>query len=246
WFGMHPLEYRKKYIGKIISREIEAKYKKYSPMDIEEAIRRQVKGVYADYVDKLHAKPVIIDINVDDSSAAEDGRIPDIAQIMTREVNEILAEPYNKLMELNERIVSSGDNYIISTGSRYPDTWESMSILVYNFDENVGRSLRKIHTENDLLRIVRNYDEEIEFLVRCNGLSGKFRILKYRLEKDNLMKKITDSINPKDSESRRDILLDKFLASPNVSMSTYTSSDILSVRTTFKGMGAELILIDKI
>ena len=243
---MHPLEYRKKYIGKIISREIEAKYKKYSPMDIEEAIRRQVKGVYADYVDKLHAKPVIIDINVDDSSAAEDGRIPDIAQIMTREVNEILAEPYNKLMELNERIVSSGDNYIISTGSRYPDTWESMSILVYNFDENVGRSLRKIHTENDLLRIVRNYDEEIEFLVRCNGLSGKFRILKYRLEKDNLMKKITDSINPKDSESRRDILLDKFLASPNVSMSTYTSSDILSVRTTFKGMGAELILIDKI
>ena len=60
------------------------------------------------------------------------------------------------------------------------------------------------------------------------------------------MKKITDSINPKDSESRRDILLDKFLASPNVSMSTYTSSDILSVRTTFKGMGAELILIDKI
>lgn len=57
WFGMHPLEYRKKYIGKIISREIEAKYRKASPAQIENAIRKQVKGVYADYADRLKAKP---------------------------------------------------------------------------------------------------------------------------------------------------------------------------------------------
>lgn len=245
WFGMHPLEYRKKYIGKIISREIEAKYKKYSPMDIEEAIRRQVKGVYADYVDKLRAKPVIINLNVEGRQERRDGSA-EISEIMKREVNDILAEPYHRLMELNENIIASGDNYIVTSGGKSPGALKSLSILVYNFDENVGRSLRKIQTENDLLRIVRNYDEEIEFLIRCNGLSGDFRILKYRLERDNLMKKITDSLSPKDSENRRELLLDKFLASPHVSTSMYTSSDVLSVRTTFKGIGAELILIDKV
>lgn len=245
WFGMHPLEYRKKYIGKIISREIEAKYKKYSPMDIEEAIRRQVKGVYADYVDKLRAKPVIINLNVEDRQERRDGSA-EISEIMKREVNDILAEPYHRLMELNENIIASGDNYIVTAGGKSSGALKSLSILVYNFDENAGRSLRKIQTENDLLRIVRNYDEEIEFLIRCNGLSGDFRILKYRLERDNLMKKITDSLSPKDSENRRELLLDKFLASPHVSTSMYTSSDVLSVRTTFKGIGAELILIDKV
>jgi len=59
WFNMHPLEYRKKFIGKISSREIPAKYERVAPPKIEEAIRRQVKGVYADYADKLKIKPVI-------------------------------------------------------------------------------------------------------------------------------------------------------------------------------------------
>lgn len=66
WFGMHPLEYRKKYIGKIISREIEAQYTRCTPAQIEDAIRKQVKGVYADYADKLRIKPVIIDIDIYD------------------------------------------------------------------------------------------------------------------------------------------------------------------------------------
>ena len=66
---MHPLEYRKKYIGKIISRDIEAKYKLATPAQIESAIRKQVKGIYADYVDKFKAKPVIIDIDIYDDYA---------------------------------------------------------------------------------------------------------------------------------------------------------------------------------
>lgn len=246
WFGIHPIEYRKKYIGKTISREIEAKYKKYSPMEIETAIRRQVKGVYADYVDKFKAKPVIIDINVDGNFVGEEGKLPDIDEIMKRSVNSILAEPYEKLAELNEHIIDSRENYVVSTGSRYPDRLESLSILVYNFDENVGRSLRKIQTEKDLLRIVKNYGDEIEFLIRCNGLSGEFRVLRYRLERENFMKKITDSIDPKALSGKREILLNRFLSEPNISVNRYTSSDVLSLRSTFKGMGAELIFIDKI
>ena len=69
WFGMHPLEYRKKYIGKIFSREIEAKYTRCSPEQIENAIRRQVNGVYADYLDKIKVKPTIVDVDIYDDYA---------------------------------------------------------------------------------------------------------------------------------------------------------------------------------
>ncbi|MDO4545700.1 MAG: helix-turn-helix domain-containing protein [Bacillota bacterium] len=245
WFGMHPLEYRKKYIGKIISREIEAKYNRCSPSQIEEAIRRQVKGVYADYADKLRIKPVIIDVDIYDDYAAVENKPPAIAEIMNREVNRILAEPYRKLKDMGENIISSGDNYIVSTRCKYPGPLNSMSILVYNFDENVSKSLRKIAREEDLLRIVTNYDEEIEFLVRCTGFSGDFRILRYRLERENLMTKITEAIKPEKRMDTREAFINDLSSQGNVSMGSYTSSDALSIRSTFKGMGAELVLLDK-
>ena len=49
--------------------------------------------------------------------------------------------------------------------------------------------MRKIHTENDLLRLVRHYDDEIEFLIRCNGFSGLYRIYRYRMDRENLAEK---------------------------------------------------------
>lgn len=246
WFGMHPLEYRKKYIGKIISREIEAEYTRCTPAQIEDAIRKQVKGVYADYADKMRIKPVIVDIDIYDDYAAVENKPPAIGEIMSREVNRIIAEPYNKLMEMGESVIASGENYIVTTRCKFPGQLDSISILVYNFDENVGRSLRRILYEEDLLRLARNYNEEIEFLVRCTGMSGDFRIMRYRLERDNLINRLKDSTNPSTESDIRDMFIRKLSSDARVSSDDYTSSDALSVRTTFKGMGAELILIDKI
>ncbi len=72
---------------------------------------------------------------------------------MERGVNEILAEPYHLLMDLGETVLVAGENYIITAEGSDPKDIRVSSILVYNYDENVGRSLRKIHTENDLLRL---------------------------------------------------------------------------------------------
>ena len=95
---------------------------------------------------------------------------------MERSVNDILAEPYHLLMDLGETVLAAGENYVITAEGTDTKDISRFSILVYNYDENVGRSLRKIHTENDLLRLVRHYDDEIEFLIRCNGFSGLYRI----------------------------------------------------------------------
>ena len=224
----------------------EATYELASPAQIEDAIRKQVKGVYADYVDKLKTKPVIVDIDIYDEYAEVQKTPPVMSEIMERDVNSTLAEPYRKLMEMNESIISSGENYIVSTSCKYPGTLKSMSILVYNFDENAGKSLRKIVSREDLLRIVRNYEEEMEFLVRCTGLSGEFRVIRYRLEKDNLISRIAHELGPQRNLNCREDFINKLTSEASVSTSNYISSDALSVRTIFDGIGAELILIDKI
>ena len=259
WFGMHPLEYRKKYMGKSMVRESRAKYKRCSPVEIETAIRSLTRGSFVDEEDKLMLKPVILDIGAatgeaeadpakteNPEASAKDPQEAVIFTIMERGVNDILAEPYHLLMGLGETVLAAGENYVVTAeGSDLKDI-QRLSILVYNYDENVGRSLRKIHTENDLLRLVRHYDDEIEFLIRCNGFSGSYRIYRYRMDRENLAKKLTDSLNPEGASGKRDVLIGKLTGAPSVTTNTYTSSDVLSVRTTFQGMGVELILVDRI
>lgn len=246
WFGMHPLEYRKKYIGKIISREIEAKYSRVSPAQIEDAIRKQVKGVYADYAGKLKTPPVIIDIDIYDDYATLQKEPPALQAIIERDINTILAEPYRKLMDMNEGVIASGENYMITTKCKYPGVLDSLSILVYNFDNNVIRSLKRIASHDELMRIVRNYDKEMEFLIRSTGFSGSFRIIRYRLEKDNIMARVRDVIEPDRKNDAREAFINNLTSEANVSTGSYITSDTLSVRTIFKGIGAELILIDRI
>ncbi len=244
WFGMHPLEYRKKYIGKIFSREIEARYTLCPPAQIEEAIRRQVTGVYADYVDKLKIKPVIVNVDTyDDYAEVLKGR-PALADILERPANAVLAVPYQRLMNMNENVVASGDNYIVTTRCKFPGKLTSLSILMYSFDENIVRSLKRIGSQDDLLRISRHYDEESEFLIRCNGFDGEFRIVRWRLEAGNIIRRIEMSSNPQKDTDLRDSLLNELSADAKVSTETFTASDSLSIRAVFKGIGAELVLID--
>lgn len=244
WFGMHPLEYRKKYIGKIISREIEAKYTRCSPEQIENAIRRQVNGVYADYLDKIKVKPTIIDVDIYDDYAEVLTGEPQLEEIMSREVNRILAEPYKLLRDLGENLIASGSNYMVTTKEKFPGPLSSLSILVYNFDDNAIKTLKKTNSASDLLRLIKNYDSEAEFLVRCTGLSGQFRVLRYRMERDNLISRIESMGREEGERSRREKLLSTLCEEPSVSSATYFSSDALSLRSVFKGMGLELILID--
>lgn len=244
WFGMHPLEYRKAYIGKIISREIEAKYTRCSPNQIENAIRRQVKGVYADYLDKLKVRPTIVDVDVYDDYAEIIKGEPELEEIMSRDINKILAEPYKLLRGLGENLIASGSNYMVTTKEKFPGPLTSLSILVYNFDDNVCKSLKRIGSNQDLLRVIRNFDGEAEFLVRCTGLSGQLRVLRYRMDRENLTGKIEAQTRQDEELTDRERLLGDLSEKPSISSATYFSSDALSLRSVFKGIGSELIFID--
>ena len=244
WFGMHPAEYRKQYIGKIISREIEAKYTRCSPAKIEAAIRRQVKGVYADYMDKYKSKPIIVDVDVYDDFAEIKKGPPELEEIMSRRANRALAGPYNALKEMGENLIASGENYMVTTKDKFPGKLDSLSILVYNFNDVLAKSLKRTEREADLQRIIRSYDGEAEFLVRCNGFSGEFRILRYRLNRDNIEAIIRQNLKPENDADARSDFIRKLSMDPGVTTGSYNSYDALSLRSIFKGVGAELILID--
>ncbi len=245
WFGMHPLEYRRKYAGRVISRESGARFELCPPARIEEAIRYQASDVYVDYLDRVKAAPVIIDIDIYDSFAETLQDKPALAEIMERPENAVMAEPYQRLMGLEENVIAAGENYIVTTRCNFPGPMDSMSILMYNIDTNLSKFLRKSESQEGLLKIFRHYDPDAEFLIRSNGFEGEFRILRWRLDAEHILRRLEMATAPNRSGGLRQLLLDDLQGSAVVSSETFTASDALSIRAIFKGIGAELVLIDR-
>ena len=244
WFGMHPLEYRSKYSGRVFSRESKARYTHCSPEQIEEAIRRHMSGVFADYIDRTHTKPVIVDIDAEDSFARVLKKKPEMEGVMSRPVNAPLGEMYRRFLQLDEKIIASGPNYIVTTPCEFPGRLDRLSILVFNMNENLIRILKKIQSREELLHVTEKYREETEFLVRCSGFDGDFRILRWRIEPEQIRFNLRTGAGKRGGADARTRLKREILSQPVVSFSEINTSDTLSVRSVFKGLGAELILIN--
>lgn len=245
WYGMHPLEYRKQFTGKVISRETHAQYTRSTPGEIEEAIRQQVKGVYTDYINKQKARPVIINVNMQDEYIFPEKKSEELRDLMELENMKPMAGPYELLKSLGETVIASGRNYIITTASKYPGALNNLSILVYNFSEVVGTDLKNAPSREASLDIIRKYDEEMEFLIRCSGLSGDFKISRYKTFRDKVISDLEEALHPRGVFSRRVELIRQWTSLPVIEFGEFTSSDTLSLRTTLKGFSAELLLVDK-
>lgn len=245
WYGMHPLEYRKQFTGKVISRETAAKYTRSTPAEIEEAIRRQVKGVYTDYINNQKANPVIVDVNMQDEYADRREMTWELKELMERENMKPMAGPYELLRSLGETVIASGRNYIVTTASKYPGNLQNLSILVYNFNEEVETDLKNTDSKEVTFDIIRKYDEEMEFLIRCAGLSGEFKISRYKMFRGKAVSDLEDAVKPHAVYSRREELVRQWTSLPVIEFGQLTSSDTLSLRSTLKGFSAELLLVDK-
>jgi hypothetical protein len=205
-----------------------------------------VKGVYADYVDKLTTRPVIIDIDIK-------GDYPDLRktttkldEIMERDVNEILAVNYSKFLEIGEKIICKGDNFVVSTPCKASETLNRFTAIVYNFDEHTGNALKRISSERELLNVIKSYDSEMEFLFRCTGLTGTFRVARVKLDRENLIRQVQNYIDTPKAKGGREGYYRDLSSLPQTSIGYYSSTDVHSLRTTFEGIGTELILIDQV
>ena len=246
WFGMHPLEYRKKYAGKVSGREIIAEYKRSTPHDIEEAIKKQVKGIYSDYIRSNAPKPSIIDVDIyNPQMGIVNKSALGLEEFLKSDNLKFIARPYNLIKSLRENIVAAGDNYIITTASKYPDEIRSISILVYNFNEKLKEALTSSKNRAEDLQAILNYNENVEFLIRCLGISGDFKISRYTLTRENIIVAYEEPEDGEITHTKRQNLLNNWRTLPVVEFGEHTVSDTLSLSVNLSGLSAELILIDK-
>lgn len=246
WFEMHPLEYRKKYTGKVNGRESAAKLRRCTPEEIEEAIREQVKGVYKDYATNKSGEPIIVDLDRESEKGYGKEKETELIElILNKNIMKPVAGPYMFLKNLKENVLAIGTNYIITSNDDYPGEIKSLSILVYNFDEKLGKGLMSIESIKTIYDQIKIFDGNIEFLVRCGGLSGEFNISRYKLTRDNCMAAFQRLIEKGDFSLEREALVKKWASLPSVDFSTFSATDTLSLRSRLEGFGAELILVDK-
>ena len=246
WFGMHPAEYREKYKDKVFRRDIDARYDLCPPREIEEAIRYQVRGAYADYISEIVSKPVIVDIDAYEKSNEDPGEKCDLEEIMANPANEVLTLTYGRLTSMNENVIKEGSNYMVTTGCKYPGPLDSLSILVYNFDKTLVESLKNISSQKELLTIADSYDERNELLIRSNGFDGKYRILRWRMDSSTIRGMIERAIDPVGDDDPRRALIEELEIEPSLSTEIVTCSSALSIRSSMSGLATELILIDRI
>ncbi|QHI72550.1 AraC family transcriptional regulator [Aminipila terrae] len=245
WFNMHPQEYRKKFADKPNKRETTARYIRCSPMEIEDAIRKQVKGVYSDYIKGKKPDPVIVDLDI--QSALDEKSKEDlfIGQLLEKDEMKPIARPYNLMKSLKETMLASGANYIITTSSQNPEEINSISILVYNINDFIRTELQNAENREKIYEICSQYEEEGEFLIKCQGLSGDFNVSRYKISQKNIVTAYQEGLRAPGVASKRETLISSWSTLPDVEFSTVTTSEALSIRSTMRGISAEIILIDR-
>ncbi|WP_312654191.1 AraC family transcriptional regulator [Aminipila sp.] len=245
WFEMHPQEYRKKYTDRPNNRETMAKYIRCSPQEIEDAIRKQVKGVYSEYIKGKKPDPVIVELDI--QSALEERTTEQlfIGNLLERDNMKPIARPYNLMKSLKETALKSGSNYIITTSSQNPKEINSISILVYNINDFIKKDLQSAENREKIYEISSQYDEEGEFLIKCQGLAGDFNVSRYKISKKNIVTAYQEGLRAPGVASKRETLISSWSTLPDVEFSSITTSEALSIRSTMKGISAEIILIDR-
>lgn len=96
-----------------------------------------------------------------------------------------------------------------------------------------------------VLEAVRSYDEEQEFLIRCNGISGEFKVSRYKMTRESAITSFEESLKAEGLASKRKAIVNNWSILPCVDFSKVVATDTISIRSTLKGLSAELILIDK-
>lgn len=245
WFGMHPLEYRRKFTDKVSSRETAAKYSRCSPQEIEEAIRKQVKGVYTEYIKGKKPNPVIVELDIMAALLEESVENHFIGELLERDNMKPIARPYNLMISLKERMLSSGINYMITTSCNSTSEVNSISILVYNINDFIKNDLQHAESREKIYEIASQYDEEGEFLIKCQGLSGEFNVSRYKISQKNIVTAYQEGLRAPGVASKRETLISSWSTLPDVEFSAITTSEALSIRSTMRGISAEIILIDR-
>jgi AraC-like DNA-binding protein len=244
WFGMHPLEYRKKYTNNVSSREIHAQYILSKPDEIKKALKNQTKDIFqADNQDK-GSSLTIVSLDLDQPKKLKRQVENGIESLFEKNCMLPAAFAYKMLTALNEHIIAEEENYIITRPHKSNSDKESFSILFYNNSEKIRDLSEKEPTLEEMLEALKNFNDRAEILVKISGIAGEYKMSRYKFSKDNILMSYKVKLGNAHSVSKREKLTNRWAMTPTVSFSTVASVDTLSIQSHLTGFGAELILID--
>jgi AraC-like DNA-binding protein len=244
WFHMHPSLYRKEFTGKVSGRESKAVLQRCNPDEIEVALRQLVPGVSGEYISNKTSGPALVHLVGDVLHEPEAGTgMPD--QFMTLEGLGEICVIYRTLMGLGEKRVAVGDQYIITAKGTHAAGVEAASILIINTNEELMAKLEEPDSVDRLYDIVAENQEDLEFLLRWDGLSGKYQITRYKMLRENCLQVLQTAGDKGRRRSARENLLGRLSSMATVEFDELNCADTISLRTTLKGFSWELILIDK-
>jgi len=229
WYNMSPTEYRNKYTGKASSREAKADYSRCDPPDVSES----------------RYEPRIFIVDVTRGLADNEWKNEFPEEIFNVEVMKAVGRPFNLFKSLNEKLLFSNRSCMVSTSAENTADVSNLSIFVYNCGEELYTRLLEPMVKENFLEKIRAYDDESEFIIRCTGIWGGFRIVRYKMTKQNVIGAYDEWTKSAGTLNKRQALVNSWSSLPNIEVGEVTVSDTLNLRVRLKGLSAELILIDK-
>jgi hypothetical protein len=203
-----------------------------------------VPGVAGVYISSKTTGPTLVHLVGDVLHEPEAGTgLPD--HFMTLEGLGEICVIYRTLMGLGEKRVAVGDQYIITAKGTHIAGVEAASVLIINMNEELMAKMEGTETTEGLYDIVAENQEDLEFLLRWDGLSGKYQITRYKMSRENCLQVLQTAGDKGRRRSARENLLGRLSSMATVEFDELNCADTISLRTTLKGFSWELILIDK-
>ncbi len=244
WYGIHPLEYRKKYAGKVLERSTSAKIKRSRPEEIEEVLQKEMSNILSEGAFNAEHSPLIVDL----CNTKGENKIKEISGLETLFQNTILNPingPYRMLKRLKEETVCCGEHYIVTGNRDENDDFKQLSILIYNFDEQCAERLRRAQRMQEVYDLVKQSNQQRDMLLRLGGVSGKYKVYRYRLPKENCLYAFKKFMEKKPQVDFRKEIIERWLGLPQVEVDQVAIGDALTLQVSLKGVSAELILMEK-
>lgn len=214
WFGMHPKDYREKYTGKVISREIAAKYTLSSPADILASIRQQSKHIYHSYESGEAPTLSIIKLDLHDIPVHGIKAPFQLEKLFENQHLKPGNYPYRMFMALGEIIVATGENYLVTRAYRSAEK-AGFTILIYHNNKKVQSMAQEKKTLIEAKEWLERFDDNAEILIRISGIRGEYKIRRYKFTKDYFIRSYMATIGAEHSKlSKREKLMNRWATTP--------------------------------
>lgn len=248
WFGMHPEAYRTAYTGHVHSRETPARF---TTLPAE-----QTEGLLWSFINDVYdlgwrKKTRMLSVEVDPSAAAG-------ADCRTREFYQaLLADPalepalagLSLLLSLDEPFLSCGEDHIITApagANRNGGIPDRFSLLLFHFGASIPWDEFRGTTPGVVAQAADELAGRTEFLVRFEGVTGEFRLVRCQFTRDSILERYGRSLSAAVLRDPREEMARRLLEHPVPSVETVLAADCLSVTSFLTGFSAELILVDRI